>query len=128
MVGCYLEHDGKLVLLRRLPHKSAGDRWGLPAGKAEAGETPEEAMVREIREETGMEVRETDLVRRETWYVVHPDRQFTYHTFSLLLDDRPEIHLHPDEHHEARWVTPQEALELPLILDQDECLRIRYGI
>jgi mutator protein MutT len=128
VVGCYLEHDGRFVLLRRMPHKRAGDHWGLPAGKMEPGETNEEAMVREIREETGIVVDEKALVPHETWYVTHPDRRFVYYTFSLSLDDRPEVVLHPDEHHEYRWVTPAEAIDLPLVADQEECVRTRYGI
>lgn len=128
VVGCYMEHDGRIALLRRLPHKRAGDTWGLPAGKSEAGETPVQALVREIREETGIVVEAASLVPRETWYVEHADRKFVFHTFSLALDEQPTITLHPDEHHEYRWVTPLEALELPLVPDQDTCIRTRYGI
>jgi mutator protein MutT len=128
VVGCYMEHEGRFVVLRRLPHKRAGDRWGLPAGKIEPGETPKQAMVREICEETGVVVEEGLLVPHESWYVEHPDRRFVFHTFSIALDQRPDVALHPDEHHEYRWVTPSEALELPLILDQEACIRTRYGL
>lgn len=128
VVGCYLEHEGEILLLRRLPHKSSGDTWGLPAGKAEPGESWEQAMVREIREETGIEAHEEELVPHETWYVEHPQRKFVYRTYSLSLPSKPEVTLHPDEHHEFRWVTPHESLSLPLVPDQDECIRTRYGI
>jgi len=33
VVACYLEHDGKILLLQRQPNKTHGGRWGLPAGK-----------------------------------------------------------------------------------------------
>lgn len=128
VVGCYLEHEGRIALLHRLPGKSSGDSWGLPAGKAEPGESLPEAMVREIREETGIEIPASTLTSHESFFVQHPGRQFIYHTFSASLDARPDIVLHPDEHHDYRWVTPRDALELPLVSDQDECIRIHYGI
>jgi 8-oxo-dGTP diphosphatase len=51
-------HDasGRLLLIRRghAPHRGL---WSLPGGRIEAGESPEQAVVREVREETGLEVR-----------------------------------------------------------------------
>jgi ADP-ribose pyrophosphatase YjhB (NUDIX family) len=51
-------HDasGRLLLIRRghAPHRGL---WSLPGGRIEAGESPDQAVVREVREETGLEVR-----------------------------------------------------------------------
>jgi 8-oxo-dGTP diphosphatase len=47
---------GRLLLIRRGQEPSRG-LWSLPGGRVEAGETPEQAVVREVREETGLEVR-----------------------------------------------------------------------
>lgn len=46
--------DGKILLVRRANPPDAG-RWGFPGGKIEAGETIENAAVRELREETGVD-------------------------------------------------------------------------
>jgi 8-oxo-dGTP diphosphatase len=48
--------DGRLLLIRRGHAPHAGS-WSLPGGRVEAGETPEQAVEREVREETGLEVR-----------------------------------------------------------------------
>ncbi len=48
--------DGRLLLIRR-GHPPHAGLWSLPGGRVEAGESPEEAVEREVREETGLEVR-----------------------------------------------------------------------
>lgn len=49
-VGALVEHQGRVLLVRE------GDRWLLPGGEVEAGESHDEALVRELREETGLNV------------------------------------------------------------------------
>ncbi len=47
-------HDDKGRIL--LQEKASGEAWSLPAGAIEPGETPQQAIIREVREETGFEV------------------------------------------------------------------------
>jgi len=58
-------HDraGRLLLIQRGHAPHAGS-WSLPGGRVERGETPEQAVEREVREETGLEVRAGDPVGR----------------------------------------------------------------
>src|SRR3989344_2825045 len=46
IVSCYVEHNGKILLLHRHGHKSEGNRWGVPGGKIDGGESELGAMVR----------------------------------------------------------------------------------
>ena len=56
--ACVLDKEGRVLLQRR------GDsrKWGFPGGAIELGETPEMAAIREVREETGLDVKVKDFI------------------------------------------------------------------
>jgi ADP-ribose pyrophosphatase YjhB (NUDIX family) len=63
-VGAVVHDAGRRLLLIRRGHPPHAGSWSLPGGRVEAGETPERAVEREVREETGLEVRAGDPVGR----------------------------------------------------------------
>lgn len=54
--------DGEILLQKRPEGKQMAGLWEFPGGKADAGESPESALVRELREELGIEVSTENLV------------------------------------------------------------------
>ena len=56
VVGAAIVRDGRVLACRRTSPVEAAGRWELPGGKVEPGETPEAALVREVREELGVGV------------------------------------------------------------------------
>lgn len=92
-------------------------RWQLPKGIIDAGETPEIAAVREVREEAGIETELLELIEKvEYWYVGnHRGERVRFHKFVyfyLLKYVRGAIENHDHEIAEARWVTIDEAVEM----------------
>ncbi len=129
VVGCLVECEGKIVLLHRQDHKIEGNKWDTPAGKVDKTDTSIfGAMVRELREETGLLIKEEELNLYKTFFVSHLGKNFLYHYFNIKLQSIPEITISKSEHKNFAWVTPQEALKMPLILDEDYCMKEYYGI
>lgn len=56
VVGAVVAHDGRVLLLQRPADDFMGGIWELPSGKVDPGEALDEALIREVREETGLDV------------------------------------------------------------------------
>jgi len=79
------------------------DWWEFPGGKMEAGETPEEALVREIREELSAEISVDGFLT--TVEYDYPKFHLTMHCYLCSLVGEA---LHLNEHEAARWLTKGE--------------------
>jgi 8-oxo-dGTP pyrophosphatase MutT (NUDIX family) len=130
IVGCFVECQGKILLLLRQDHKEHGDSYGPPGGKVDKQDTSlANAMAREIMEETGLSTNPEKLKFIISFYVKYPDgRDFVYHQFRIIYDDFPEIKVHEKEHKGYVWVLPKEAITMPLIHDEEHCIKYVYEI
>lgn len=115
VVGCFLEYEGRFVLLHRHTHKPDGDTWGLPAGKVEPGESDEAAILRELREETGYMALPSQLeyVREDPFH--YHSGSVTFVIYKVVLKTPHDVRLEQKAHSEYKWVTPLEGSRLPLI-------------
>lgn len=126
-VGCFLEVQGYiLMLLRNSTAKIEPEKWGTPAGKMEPGETPGQAMVRELREETGLIIAESQLQFLRTFFVDFAPPKFRYHVFRLSIPHRPTI-TRSNEHIAFCWTPPWCCKTLSLMKDQWDCTKYIYG-
>lgn len=117
----YVECANAYLLLESSSHKAEPNTWGVPAGKHEPLETPIAAAVRELYEESGIQVSEEELKALRVLYFRKPNLDFTYHAYHLWLDSTPEVML-SDEHQNFKWVTIAQAKTMPLMNGAVEAL------
>lgn len=114
--------DRTIFLIRRMRAMAFGGMWAFPGGSLEAGETPADAAVREIEEETGVTLLPAALTPWHRWLTpVFEPRRFDTWFFLAAMPDGQDAALPEFEADRARWLTPEEAIaehesgELPML-------------
>jgi ADP-ribose pyrophosphatase YjhB (NUDIX family) len=109
-----LIHDGAGKILMIRTHKWS-DLWGIPGGKIERGESSEDALKREIREETALEISDIRFVMNQD--CIHSTEFFRPEHF-ILLNYLAKATSHQvtlnEEAEDFRWLDIDEAMELKL--------------
>ena len=109
---CYIKHNCHTLMVYRnkKPNDMHAGKWNGLGGKFEPGESPEECVIREVREESGLEIRKPHLhgllmfpnFKGDDWYVF----VFTAREFSGTLIDSPEGRL--------EWILDEKLTSLNL--------------
>ena len=128
VAACFIFVENKVLFLKRVPHVHEGNVWGIPGGKCEKNEEAAKAVVREIFEETQIELSGASLKTFGKVYIRYPEIDFIYHMFESSFRTFPKAVLNPEEHTEHNWLSLHEALELPLIRGEDECIHLYYKL
>ena len=112
VVACALIDADKRVLIAQRPQgKSLAGLWEFPGGKVEAGERPEETLIRELAEELGIAVSEACLAPLTFASHNYPD----FHLLMpLYVCRRWEGIVTPREGQRLAWVKPQRLRDYPM--------------
>ncbi|MDD5544037.1 MAG: 8-oxo-dGTP diphosphatase MutT [Acidobacteriia bacterium] len=98
-----VERNGKILIAQRRPDSHLGGLWEFPGGKVHEGESPEQAVVRECREEVGIGVRvDRFFARVEHEY---EDRRIELVSYICTLEEGKPSPLHCAA---CEWVSPAE--------------------
>ena len=106
-----VDADGRVLIAQRPEGKQLAGMWEFPGGKVEPGETPEECLVRELREELGIETQIPCLA--PLTFASH-----TYDDFHLLMPlyvcRRFTGIPQPHAAQELKWVKPRQMRDYPM--------------
>ena len=95
--------DGKVFCAQRKDSGETAKLWEFPGGKIEEGETPEEALVREIQEELLVTIRVEDFIT--TVHYEYKTFSITMHAYyCVILEGKPTL----TEHLDSRWLSANE--------------------
>lgn len=106
-----IDSDGRVLLAQRPAGKSMAGLWEFPGGKVEAGERPEETLIRELKEELGIVVNEACLAPLTFASHCYPD----FHLLMpLYVCRRWEGAVRGLEGQALAWVRPNRLREYPM--------------
>ena len=127
--GCHIEFANKLLFLKRSRGQWGAEKWALPGGTVEEGESPLECIVRELQEEISHSAPEGQVKTMWPLYITDSEgRSYIFHLFYYQIHAEIEVQL-CFEHTDFKWVDVAEGYALPLVpggkevLDQYEKLK-----
>ncbi|PCI04888.1 MAG: hypothetical protein COB81_02445 [Flavobacteriaceae bacterium] len=111
--------NNKILLLKRSNYtKNYPLHWGCPGGRAEPGETAEENVIREVKEEAGLDFIPTEILKTGIW----ENREF----YRFLGTWSGEIRIQEEEVLNYDWYTYNEAMRLQLSFDYKDIVALLY--
>lgn len=129
-VACFIEAEHKILLLKTdSANKLQNYVWGVPGGKLESGETPNEAAVRELHEETGIKLKNDQLEFVIKLYVRAKGLDYEFYIYKSTLGtaiNETTIVIDPKDHSSFVWLSPKDALSLELIYGEKELIEFLY--
>jgi 8-oxo-dGTP diphosphatase len=106
-----IDPDGRVLLAQRPEGKSMAGLWEFPGGKIEPGERPEPSLIRELKEELGIVVKEECLAPLTFASHLYPD----FHLLMpLYVCRRWEGIVAPKEGQKLKWVWPRDLRNYPM--------------
>ena len=121
VVAAIIHDEKERIFATQRGYGDFKDGWEFPGGKMEPGETPEEALMREIWEELETRIRVERLVQTVEWD--YPAFHLTMHCYLCHVESG---HLELKEHEAAKWLRKEE-LESVNWLPADEAVVKRLG-
>ena len=106
-----IDADGRVLIAQRPAGKSMAGLWEFPGGKVETGERPEQSLIRELKEELGIVVKEDCLAPLTFASHLYPD----FHLLMpLYVCRRWEGFVEAQEGQRLKWVRPTELRDYPM--------------
>ena len=103
VVAGIIYKDDKFLIAQRNLKKAQGGLWEFPGGKLEVGETPEDALVREIKEEFNADIKVEEFVGENIHHYPEKDIKLMFYKARLIGENIEAL-----EHEDFKWITKED--------------------
>jgi 8-oxo-dGTP diphosphatase len=103
VVAGIIYKDDKFLIAQRNLKKAQGGLWEFPGGKLEVGETPEDALVREIKEEFNADIKVEGFVGENIHHYPEKDIKLMFYKARLIGENIEAL-----EHEDFKWITKED--------------------
>ena len=117
VVAALIWDNDKFMICQRPAHKARGLLWEFVGGKVELGETKEQALIRECKEELNILLSVSDVFME----VIHEYSDITVHLIlfnATIAEGEPQM----IEHNDIKWITPSEITNYDFCPADEEIL------
>ncbi|WP_280447109.1 NUDIX hydrolase [Nocardia brasiliensis] len=121
VVGAVVHYDGKILLLQRPTDDFMGGIWELPSGKVDPGEAIDQALIREVKEETGLDITTVTGYLGEFDYQSGSGKKSRQFNFTVDVEHPEPVNL--TEHDAYAWTSLDEE---PPVTDAVKQVLARY--
>lgn len=110
-VRCYLIKDNKVVVIKYKQGNKKEGYYDIPGGKIESGEIPKQTAIREMKEETGIDIK--NLKYKGIMTIEYPNRKFI---FDIFVSNEYEGEPQEFQENTSEWIDIEELLQKEKIL------------
>ncbi len=119
VVTCFIECEEKFLVLQRGRRDGQFGLWGIPGGKLETDEPPQDGLAREIFEETGILISNESFLLLDKAHSLNPfDGSYLLYLYYVKLKNMPNVIINDNEHLNYKWVGLTEFQQLNLLVSQ----------
>ncbi|HVP18628.1 MAG TPA: (deoxy)nucleoside triphosphate pyrophosphohydrolase [Spirochaetia bacterium] len=122
VTAAVIEEEGRVLIARRKPGRHMGGKWEFPGGKIEPGETPQESLARELREELAIQARVGDFLCSALYEGDGVCLELLVYRVERVSGEPALI-----EHQDIRWVRPEELAVFDLADSDRRVAEVLYG-
>lgn len=119
VVAAILRENEKMLICQRSSTDECGMLWEFPGGKVEEGEEKKQAIMREMREELGVEIDVVDVFAETDYFFNGREIHFTFFN-ARIASGALQLNVHDD----ARWITCEQLGDFEFMPPDKEVLKI----
>ena len=123
--GIAVMKDSKVLIVRRVANDFLGGNFELPGGGVDEGESFQDGAIREMFEETGLQI--TTITRMFEGFDYSTNRKPKVRQLNFIVDtDSTDVVLSPEEHDMFLWVGKDEFANVPMSKNMRACLQMIF--